>query len=138
MRKTKEGHWIGKGEDSAFEILKVLFPDSEVKRQVLFSSLMSLEFKDTLGERQEKETLDLVVFRPSKSTIVVRVQDKHHNGSRITDVDLVQKKMLEWNDCIVVDLWFHDCIELFKDNINDISKSEVVSALVESDINLRS
>jgi hypothetical protein len=37
--------------------------------------------------------------------------------------------MLEWCNCIVVDLWFHDCPELFKEKLNDESRREVREAL---------
>ena len=43
--------------------------------------------------------------------------------------DLVQKKMLEWNDCKVVDLWFYDCPVLWKEILNEKSIKEVKFAL---------
>ena len=41
---------------------------------------MKTDFYDTFSDSQLRETLDIVIFRPTKSTIVVRVQDKHHDS----------------------------------------------------------
>ena len=43
--------------------------------------------------------------------------------------DSVQKQMLEWSNCTVVDIWFHDCPVLFKEKLNDESRKEVKEAL---------
>lgn len=131
-----ETNWVGKGERSALTILKEIFgtDNVEYKQQYPFRNLMSDDFKDTLSERQDKETLDIVIFRGSKDPIVIRVQDAHHNTTRMYDIDRVQRKMLEWNGCVVVDLWQHECPILWKELINDTSRKEVMIELKKEGI----
>ena len=110
------------------EILKTEFPDAEFKIQVPLRDLLSEEWQDTMTERQEKETLDIVITQNDKK-IAVRVQDKRHNGIGLAQRDIVQKKTLEWNNCIVVDLVEQECPILFKELLNDESIKEVKSVL---------
>lgn len=126
---------IGEGESAGLEILKSIFGDEcEYKTQYPFRKLMKNKFVDVLSSRQEKETLDIVIFRNIKPTIVVRIQDKHHDGGMTYQRDIVQKKMLEWNDCIVLDLWYRDCPELWKDEVNDESRKEVLEHLRKANL----
>lgn len=120
---------IGKGERAALQILKEIYGDTaEYFIQYKFKDLLQGEWVDTVTERQEKETIDIVVKLPKK-TIAIRIQDPHHTG-RITEArDTVQRKTLEWNEVAVVDLWFHDCPELWKDVVNETSKNEVITIL---------
>ena len=128
MHKNEKGQFIGRGEDTALEILKTEFPDAEFKIQVPLRDLLSEEWQDTMTERQEKETLDIVITQNDKK-IAVRVQDKRHNGIGLAQRDIVQKKTLEWNNCIVVDLVEQECPILFKELPNDESIKEVKSVL---------
>ena len=123
--------FVGEGEVTALKILKSIFGETECeyKIQYLFKKLMNDEFADTLSERQEKETLDIVIFRVTQKTIVVRVQDKHHDSILKTSQDRVQKQMLEWNGCIVTDLWYKECPTLWSEEINEESIEEVSSYL---------
>ena len=89
---------------------------------------MSYEFRDDLSERQQKESVDIVIFS-GFNPVCVRVQGGDHTGILKSARDTVQKQMLEWCNCIVVDLWFHDCPELFKEKLNDESRREVREAL---------
>ena len=134
MYKDKFGNWIGHGENVCKSILKELYPEADIKVQWHFSKLMKGEFVGAVTERQEKETLDIVVFRQRLMPIVVRVQDKHHSGSLTSDRDLVQKKTLEWNNCIVVDVQHYNCPNIFKDELTDDSRRELLEALSDSDI----
>lgn len=122
---------IGRGEKTALAILKEIYgerDDIEYFTQYKFKDLLKGEWVDTVTERQEKETIDIVVKTPRK-TLAVRIQDPHHNG-RITEMrDKVQRKTLEWNEVAVVDLWFHESPELFKEKLNDQSRNEVVTIL---------
>jgi hypothetical protein len=130
--KDSNGHIIGRGERGAFDMLVQLFPDKEVKIQVPFKSLLNGEWTDTVTERQEKETIDIVVY--SDPIIAIRVQDPHHNGRLTSARDLVQRKTLEWNGVRVVDLQHYECVELMKDNVNDKSMKELLEALKEEGI----
>ena len=95
---------------------------------------MKGDYVDTLSERQEKETLDIVVFRVNKPKIVVRIQDKHHDSILKTSQDMVQKKMLEWNGCIVIDLWHKECPTLWSETVNEKSYEEVSIYLRKADL----
>ena len=120
---------IGKGEKTALELLKEIYgKDAEYKTQIPFKDLMSSEFSDDLSERQQKETVDIVMFSLF-NPVCVRVQGGDHSGILKSARDTVQKQMLEWSNCIVVDLWFHDCPELFKEKLNDESRREIYEAL---------
>ena len=123
--------FVGEGEVTALKILKSIFGETECeyKIQYLFKKLMSENFANTLSERQERETLDIVIFRVKDKTIVVRVQDKHHDSILKTSQDIVQKQMLEWNGCVVVDLWYKECPTVWSEEINEESFEEVTSYL---------
>ena len=101
---------------------------AEYKIQVPFRDLLNEEWAGTLTERQEKETLDIVV-KTNLKTVVFRIQDAHHRGMHTAERDLVQKKTLEWNGHTVVDLWDHDCPELFKEKKNSKSIAEVKESI---------
>jgi len=120
---------IGKGEKTALEVLREIYGvDVEYKTQVQFKDLMSYDFSEDLSERQQKETVDIVLFS-GFNPVCVRVQGGDHTGILKSSRDTVQKQMLEWCNCVVVDLWFHDCPELFKEKLNDESRREVHEAL---------
>ena len=120
---------IGKGEKTALEVLKEIYgKDVEYSIQIQFKHLMNREFVDDLSERQQKETVDIVLFS-GFNPVCVRVQGGDHTGILKSARDTVQKQMLEWCNCVVVDLWFHDCPELFKEKLNDESRREVREAL---------
>lgn len=133
MHKDANGFIIGRGEETALDLLMQLFPDKEVKIQVPFKDLLHGEWVDTVTERQEKETLDIVVF--TDPIIVIRVQDPHHNGRITSARDLVQRKTLEWNGHRVVDLQHYECTEIMKERINDKSMKELLNALSDEGIN---
>lgn len=127
MIKDTNGHIIGHGEYVVLELLMQLFPNREIKTQMKFTDLVKGEWLDTVTERQKKETIDIVVL--GKPIIAIRVQDPHHVG-RLTDMrDLVQKKTLEWNDVVVVDVNAYDCKNIMKDRGGDESMRELLEAL---------
>ena len=129
MKVNEKGQFIGKGEETALSILKDMYGESaEYTIQVSFRSLLNEEWQGTLTERQEKETLDIVV-KTNLKTVVFRIQDAHHRGMHTAERDLVQKKTLEWNGHTVVDLWDHDCPELFKEKKNSKSIAEVKESM---------
>jgi|TARA_B110001454_G_C12585524_1_gene377917 hypothetical protein len=120
---------IGNGEVTALSILKKEYGDSiEYSTQIQFKDLMSDEFKDGLSERQMKESVDIVLYTLF-DTICIRVQGRDHKGVLKSSRDIVQKQMLEWSNCKVVDLWWYDCPTLFKNIENDESKRELMEAI---------
>ena len=139
MKKNKDGDFIGVGEDTAVEILKELYISNknvEVIRQKPLLDLLTDEFKDSLGEPYLKHKIDIMIIREPEKPIVVRVQGKDHEGVLKSARDTVQKKILEWHNCIVVDLNWYDCPNLFKEKLNDGSKEEVKNALLSSGVHL--
>lgn len=124
------GNFIGQGEKACRVILDELFVSKcTVSPQYSIGKLFKGDYKKTMSSRQEKETLDFVVFRENKKPLVVRVQDRRHRTGRMSNIDKAQKKILELNGCAVVDLWYNECLELFKDNVNDKSRAEVFNEI---------
>lgn len=134
MYKDKNNNLIGRGEDVAVELLTKLFPNFEIKRQVKFKSLLNGEWLDTVTDRQEKETLDIVIY--AEPIIVVRVQDPRHTGRILAQRDLVQKKTLEWNGVKVIDLYHYDCVNIMKDLNNDESLRELKDAFKQAGLTI--
>lgn len=132
MHKDSKGNIIGCGELAAFEILVKLFPDREISTQIPLKSLLKGEWLKDLSERQEKETIDIVVY--GSPIMAVRIQDPHHRGVITSSRDTVQRKILEWNDIVVIDLQFYECTELLKEKVNETSMKEVLNALKDEKI----
>ena len=138
MRKDSNGNIIGAGEDTAVAILEelnALNTNVEIIRQQPLVGLLKDEFKDSLADSYLKHKIDIMIIGLDKP-VVVRVQGKDHEGVLKSARDTVQKKILEWHNCIVVDLNWYDCPNLFKEELNDGSREEVKSALSSSGIHL--
>lgn len=136
MHKDEHGNFIGRGEDTVYTILQEIYPEAEIRRQWLFKKLMKGDFELSVTERQEKETLDFVVFRKTGMPIVVRIQDPHHAGNITSMRDTVQKQELEWNDCIVVDIQHFNCPNIFLEKDNKESRSELFEAFDDAGLDL--
>jgi hypothetical protein len=126
---------IGKGEITTLFNLKKLFKNEKILIQFPFKDLMVIEeFAGSLSERQEKETLDIVVFTPKIT--VIRVQGHDHKGVIKSARDTVQKKMLEWNGCRVVDVWHYDSPVTWKGIVNEDSLNELKDAFTSQKVEL--
>jgi len=139
VKINKDGDFIGIGEDTAVEILKELYISNknvEVIRQKPLLELLTDDFKNSLGEPYLKHKIDIMIIREPEKPIVVRVQGKDHEGVLKSARDTVQKKILEWHNCIVVDLNWYDCPILFKEELNNNSRKEVKNALSSSGVYL--
>jgi hypothetical protein len=136
VKKDKDGNFIGVGETTAIDILHDLYKNAKIMPQYPFVNLINDDYKDSLGDNYLKHKLDIVMFRDKDKTIVVRVQDKHHEGVLTSARDIVMKQILEWNECIVVDLNWYECHFLWKEEKNDDSISEVVIALQDAGLEL--
>jgi len=121
---------IGNGEVVTLEILRDLYGDEGIlySTQIQFKDLMTPDFREGLSERQMKESVDIVMFTYFE-TICIRVQGKDHKGSLKSCRDTVQKQMLEWSNCKVIDIWWYDCPNIFKNKKNDESIREVKEAM---------
>ena len=136
MEKNSKGDIIGAGEKTALSILQDLFKGYVIKTQYPLIKLLTDEYKDSLSDSYLKHKVDIMIFRVTDKTIAVRVQGKTHNGVLKSARDTVQKKILEWHDCIVVDLDWEECPYLFKEEKNENSYLEVVNAFTHSGFRL--
>jgi len=116
---------IGRGEEVAVKILHDLFPKAKIETQVPLHKLLSHEWRIELSERQLKESIDIVVKRKHRKPLCVRIQDKHHNTVRFSNIDGAQKFMLEHSRCDVVDIPEIECPHLFKNRYNSVSMAEL-------------
>jgi len=138
VRKDTNGNIIGAGEDTAVAILEELYAlntNVEIIRQQPLTNLLTEEFKDSLAESYLKHKIDIMIIGLDKP-VVIRVQGKDHEGILKSARDTVQKKILEWHNCIVVDLNWYDCPILFNEKLNDGSRDEVKNALSSSGVHL--
>ena len=133
MHKDKDGNIIGAGEDTAVSILNDIFKDgSKVIPQYPLRKLLTDDYIDSLADSYLKHKVDILVFSSSGRKIAVRVQGKGHEGILKSARDTVQKKLLEWNGCVVVDLTWMECPYLFKEQKDENSYLEVMNAFKNS------
>jgi len=133
MHKDKAGNIIGVGEDTAVSILNDLFNDgSKIIPQYPLIKLLTDDYIDSLAESYLKHKVDILIFSPGGRKIAVRVQGKDHDGVMKSARDTVQKKLMEWNGCVVVDLTWQECPYLFKEQKDENSYLEVMNAFKDS------
>ena len=133
MHKDKAGNIIGVGEDTAVSILNDLFNDgSKIIPQYPLIKLLTDDYIDSLAESYLKHKVDILIFSPGGRKIAVRVQGKDHDGVMKSARDTVQKKLMEWNGCVVVDLTWQECPYLFKEQKDENSYLEVMNAFKSS------
>jgi len=136
MEKNSKGDIIGAGEKTALAILQDLFKGCTIKPQYPLIKLLTEEYKDSLAESYLKHKVDIMIFRPTNKTVAVRVQGKTHKGVLKSARDTVQKKILEWHNCIVVDLGWEECPYLFNEEKSENSYLEVLNALNQAGLHL--
>ena len=120
---------IGRGEDTAREILKIFYPPkkAEILTQLEVSALIKED--ELMGEMQGKRTVDLYMYY-RKRDFVIRVQGtSNHSGEIAGKKDRLQKELLERHQIKVIDLSFLECPEMFKERINRDSILEVGNIL---------
>ena len=132
MERNSKGDIIGAGEKTALSILQDLFKGCIIKPQYPLIKLLTEEYKDSLSESYLKHKVDIMIFRSTDKPIAVRVQGKTHNGVLKSARDTVQKKIMEWHDCIVVDLDWEECPYLFNEDKSENSYLEVLNALKQA------
>ena len=136
MHKDKHGNIIGVGEDTAVSILNDVFKDgSKIIPQYPLRKLLTDDYIDSLAESYLKHKVDIMIFTKTKR-IVVRVQGKDHDGVLKSARDTVQKKLMEWNGCVVVDLTWQECPYLFKEQKDENSYLEVINAFEGSGLHI--
>ena len=137
MHKDKHGNIIGVGEDTAISILNDVFKDgSKIIPQYPLRKLLTSDYIDSLAESYLKHKVDILIFRPGGMKIAVRVQGRDHEGIMKSARDTVQKKLMEWNGCVVVDLTWQECPYLFKEQKDENSYLEVINAFEGSGVHI--
>jgi len=132
VHRDKDGNIIGVGEDTAISIIYDIFEDdTKIISQYPLIKILTKDFKDSLSESYLKHKIDIMIFTKTKK-IAVRVQGKDHEGVLKSARDTVQKKILEWHDCVVVDLDWQECPYLFKEQKDENSYLEVMNAFESS------
>ena len=132
MHRDKNGNIIGIGETTAISILTDVFKDStKIIPQYPLIKLLTDDYIDSLAESYLKHKVDIMIFTADKK-IAVRVQGKDHDGVLKSARDTVQKKLMEWNGCVVVDLTWQECPYLFKEQKDENSYLEVMNAFKSS------
>jgi len=133
VHKDKQGNIIGVGENTAVSILNDIFKDgSKIIPQYPLRKLLTDDYIDSLAESYLKHKVDVLIFSPGGRKIAIRVQGKDHEGVMKSARDTVQKKLMEWNGCVVVDLTWQECPYLFKEQKDENSYLEVMNALKNS------
>jgi len=117
--------FIGRGEVTAVAIIKELMPKAVIEVQVPLRKLLGPDLRTGLSQRQEKESIDIVVKRKFKKVLCVRIQDRHHSSRRFGKIDKVQKMLLNWSYHDVVDVDEIECPILFKEQLNANSRDEL-------------
>ena len=136
MERNSKGDIIGAGEKTALSILQDLFKGYVIKTQYPLIKLLTDEYKDSLSDSYLKHKVDIMIFRVTDKTIAVRVQGKTHNGVLKSARDTVQKKILEWHNCIVVDLDWEECPYLFNEEKSENSYLEVLNSFKNAGLSL--
>ena len=136
VHRDKDGNIIGVGEDTAVSIIyDIIDDDTKVITQYPLVKLLADDYIDSLAESYLKHKVDIMIFTKTKK-IVVRVQGKDHDGVLKSARDTVQKKLMEWNDCVVVDLTWQECPYLFKEQKDENSYLEVINAFEGSGLHI--
>ena len=121
---------IGCGERTVLTLLMKKFGRAcEYKTQMLLKDLVAPELVDSLSNRQMKESVDIVVYPLFNKPIVFRVQDEHHNTTRMSVIDDVQSYILQNEGYDVVDILNYECPEIWNEKVNDKSKKELEDAI---------
>lgn len=123
----ESGNFVGKGEVSAFKILKQLFPQAEIEKQIKLTNYLDTDQIKELSKHQLKESIDIGMWVYGHN-YAIRVQDKSHKGRIKARWDRLEKKLLEQNGVTVVDIVWNEAKELFKERVNKKSIQEVIDA----------
>lgn len=132
--KPREDSLIGRGEKTLVKIFEEKIPGAKIFTQVPLKYFVPKEEVQEFSERQQKETIDVLVIHRNRWT-AFRVQHgstkkyhpKGHLGDVLAQADLVQKRLIQkyHGPRSVIDLRESECKQLFKEEKNWYSESEV-------------
>lgn len=103
-----------------------------VYRQVPLVDVLHPDYLMDLSEVHQKGSIDLFLIHDGKK-YAIRVQNGGttknkkggHYGDNKSKHDSVQRMMMEKSGLNVVDVWQHECPNIFKDRDNDASLEEL-------------
>ena len=134
------GNFIGKGEDPTVELLVHAlnlkerksndFKDKKqgVYRQIPLVDLIHSDYVQDLAEDHKKGSVDIVLVIKNE-IYAIRVQGFGHYGDLKSSKDALQKSWLIKTGVNVIDIWKHECKELFnKDKLTPKSVIEIVQS----------
>lgn len=123
--------FIGRGERTAVQILRIFFPRAIIHTQVSVAQIFACHGRSSeLSQRQHKETVDIVVF--AKNPIAVRLHGKKGSGKMRAEGH--QRDLLESIGWKVIDVHKRDCPELFAEKFNWKAAWELFNCFVDQKI----
>lgn len=103
--------------------------------QVPIPEIISEDERQDLSDRHAKSSVDIVVIYKG-TTYAIRVQNqgrKHgHYGEVKSRFDSVQKQMLKRSGIKVIDIWEHECPNIFKTDEKDIPINLVIQEFLDA------
>lgn len=117
--------FIGRGEKTAKTILETVFPSAIMYTQVPIIQMISTSVYDFYDPVHQKSSVDIVMEWRNK-VYGIRIQDKHHTGAISSRKDSIQRKDMEDNGVIVIDIFEREAPNLFKNTLNYKSYLEVL------------
>lgn len=133
------GNYIGKGEDPTVSLLIHAlnlkeqktkdFPKKQgIYRQISLLDLLHKDYIQDLAEDHRKGSVDIVLVIKNE-IYAIRVQGDGHYGDLKSRKDALQKFMLQESGINVIDIWKHECKELFtKDKLTPRSATELLQS----------
>lgn len=134
------GNFVGKGEDPTVDLLIHALHLKERKtkdfknkkqgvyRQISLLDLLHSDYIQNLAEDHQKGSVDIVLVIKNE-IYAIRVQGDGHYGDLKSKKDGLQKEWLQKSGIRVIDIWKHECKELFnKDRLTPKSVIEIVQS----------
>ena len=134
------GNFIGKGEDPTVSLLIHVLNLKEKKtkdfknkkqgiyRQISLLDLLHPNYIENLAQDHRRGSVDIVLVI-KKEIYAIRVQGDGHYGDIKSRKDALQKFMLQQSGINVIDIWKHECKELFtKDRLTQKSAIEIIQS----------
>jgi len=134
------GNFIGKGEDPTVDLLIHALHLKELKaidfkerkqgvyRQIPLIELVHSDYVQDMAEDHRKGSVDIVLVIKNE-IYAIRVQGFGHYGDLKSSKDALQKSWLIKSNVNVIDIWKHECTELFnKDKLTEKSINEIVQS----------
>lgn len=134
------GNFVGKGEDPTVTLLIHALHLKERKakdfkekkqgvyRQIPLLDLLHSDYIQDMAEDHQKGSVDIVLVIKNE-VYAIRVQGDGHYGDLKSSKDALQKSWLIKSGNNVIDIWKHECKELFnKDKLTPKSVTEIVQS----------